>query len=344
MNHVPGNGKVTLGDIAKCAGVSKSAVSKALRGSPDIGADTRNRVMEIAENMGYHPSTMASSLRTGKTHLLGVLIPSSANVYYSAILQGIETAVKALNYTVVINNTGEDSQAEKTVLRSMLNLPVDGIVSVPVDCENYEELLVPHVFISRYPYWKSMRESQIPNLSYVLNDDYMGQYLATIHLIERGFKNLVLVIDSVESPHVRGIKTRIRIDAFKQAIEERLNGVEPTILAMKSGEIAEAYTQTRKHLEITECPVAFSASNDNTAIGILHAVHEKGLSIPSDVGIIGYDDVEFSPHLIPPLTTVHISKENMGAHAARMLVNIIRKTQSSERVLLRPYVIQRNTT
>lgn len=344
MKPKPGSGKVTLGDIAKCAGVSKSAVSKALRGSPDIGAETQSRVMEIAESMGYHPSVMASSLRTGKTHLLGVLIPNSANVYYSAILQGIESTVKSLNYTVVINNTGEDPQAEKAVLRSMLNLPVDGIVSVPVNCENYAELLLPHVFISRYPYRKSMRESQAPNLSYVLNDDYMGQYLATAHLIERGFKNLVLVIDSVESQTVRGIKTRIRIDAFKQAIKERLNGAKPTVLAMNGDAIAEAYAQTRKHLEIVDCPVAFSASNDNAAIGILHAVHEKGLAIPSDVGVIGYDDVEFSAHLIPPLTTVHISRENMGALAARMLVNTIKKTQSSEQVLLTPYVIQRNTT
>lgn len=339
-----GNGKVTLGDIAKQAGVSKSAVSKALRNSPDIGAETRSRVMEIAENMGYCPSNMASSLRTGKTHLLGVLVPNNANLYYSAILQGIEATVKEQNYTIVINNTIEDPETEKGALRSLLNIPVDGILSVPVNCDNYQELLLPHVFISRYPYRKSMPESQRPNLSYVLNDDYMGQYLATTHLIEKGYKNLALIIDSANSKNVRGIKSRIRIDAFKQAIKEHLTDVEPTLLLTKDDTINDAYLQTKKHLEITDFPVAFSASNDNTAIGILHAIHEKGLSIPSQVGVIGYDDVEFSPHLMPPLTTVHISKENMGTLAARMLVNVIKKIQSPEQVLLAPYVVQRNTT
>lgn len=344
MSSNMGNGKVTLGDIARQAGVSKSAVSKALRDSPDIGADTRNRVMEIAESMGYRPSNIAQSLRTGKTHLLGVLVPNSANVYYSSILQGIESTAKAFNYTIVINNTGEDPETERASLSSLMNIPVDGIVSVPVNCGNYEELLLPHIFISRYPYRKTMRESERPNLGYVLNDDYLGQYLATTHLIDRGFKKLALVIDSANSKNVRGIKSRIRIDAFKQAIKENQIGAEPALLLTKDDTIADAYLQTKKHLEITDFPVAFSASNDNTAIGILHAIHEKGLSIPGQVGVIGYDDVEFSSHLIPPLTTVHISKENMGTLAARMIINIIKKIQTTEQILLKPYVIQRNTT
>lgn len=345
MKNLIGAGKITLGDIAQHAGVSKSAVSKALRNCPDISADTRNRIMEIAENLGYSPNNIARSLRTGKTNLIGVLVPNSANVYYSAILQGIESTVKSLNHTIVINNTGENPETEQAALRSLTKIPVDGIISVPVNCDNYREFPLPHIFISRYPYRESMRESQRANLSYVLNDDYMGQYLATSHLIERGYKNLALVIDSATSKNVRGIKTRIRIDAFKQAIADNKIEREPTLLITNTDSITDAYLETRKHLEITDFPIAFSASNDNTAIGVLHAIHEKGLDIPSQVGVIGYDDVEFSSHLMPPLTTMHISKENMGTLAARMLVDmIVGKPHPHEQILLKPYVISRNTT
>lgn len=344
MKNTGDGGKVTLRDIAKQAGVSKSAVSKALHGAPDIGDETRNRILEIVESMGYSPSNMARSLRTGRTHLLGVLVPNSANVYYSAILQGIESTVKKYNYTVVINNTGEDPEIETAALRSLLNIPVDGIISVPVRCANYQELLLPHIFISRYPYRETMQESQVPNLSYVLNDDYLGQYLATTHLIERGFRNLVLVIDAAGSKNVHGTKSRIRIDAFKNAIKEHHTGVEPVILHTSNESITEAYLQAKKHLEITDYPIAFSATNDSIAIGILHAIHEKSLAIPTQAAVIGYDDVEFSAHLIPPLTTVHISKENMGSLAARTLLDNINNPQASDKILLKPYVIQRHST
>lgn len=337
-------GKTTLDDIAHVAGVSKSAVSKALRGCSDIGLETQRRIVEIARNMQYEPNNTARSLRVGRSNLIGVLIPNYANTYYSHVLQGIDFAARAHNYTVMLNNTSEDSQAEINALRSFSSVSADGIIAVPVNQNNYRHLSVPCVFISRYPYLDKKAGGGEDAPAYVLNDDFSGQYLAIQHLIDRGFRRIILIIDSDDDSTGRGIKTCIRVKAYKQALEANGIRFDPNCVQKNINTLTDAYMVAKVLLDVMEFPLAFAASNDNTALGLLHAVNEKKLEIPKQVGIIGYDDLEFSPHLCPPLTTMHISKVNMGSIATKMLVGIIDGSQDASQILLQPYIVPRSTT
>ena len=179
--------KVRLIDIAQAAGVSVSAVSKALGNSSELPQATKDRILDYANRLGYRPNFTARSLRLGRSNLLGVLIPDITNAYYASILKGIEAKARSYGFTTIITITNEDSEIEKNTFDAFLSVPVDGILSVPIDLNNYAPLEIPLVLLSRYPFFEgiSYPAHAIPNkeFNYVLSNDFKGQYLATNHLL-----------------------------------------------------------------------------------------------------------------------------------------------------------------
>jgi len=338
-------GKITMADIAERAGVSKAAVSKALRGLPDIGPETTSRIIAVASEMGYRPNNMARSLQTGKSKLIGVLVPNVVTPYYSIVLRGIEATAYKKGYTVVISNTDEANSKEQELLKTMCSIPVDGIISVPIHLENYANLNTPYVFLSRYPYMSTLGIPSAPKDSYVLNDDYTGQRIATTHLIKRGFHNIHLIINSNDATSVQGIKTIIRINGYKQALAAHGIPFCAENISVESNDVTSFYNAAQRILEVSSPPLAFTCTNDVMALGIIHAIAERGLHIPSDVAVIGYDDIELSNHSTPPLTTVHIVKQNMGILATEVLITHIEHPDTpAKQILLDPYIIQRGST
>ena len=157
--------KVRLIDIAQAAGVSVSAVSKALGNSSELPQATKDRILDYANRLGYRPNFTARSLRLGRSNLLGVLIPDITNAYYASILKGIEAKARSYGFTTIITITNEDSEIEKNTLDAFLSVPVDGILSVPIDLNNYAPLEIPLVLLSRYPFFEgiSYPAHAIPN-------------------------------------------------------------------------------------------------------------------------------------------------------------------------------------
>ena len=143
---------VTLKDVAKLAGVSTAAASKALRGEKDIGPETRARVEKIAESLGYCTNNLAIYLRNGSIKALGVVMPDSFNPYNALVLQGVEEKAKELGYNVIIGNTNCDRALERDLLKSFVSMKVSGILAIPSWLENYKTIPVPLIIMSRFPY------------------------------------------------------------------------------------------------------------------------------------------------------------------------------------------------
>ena len=215
---------VTLKDVAKLAGVSTAAASKALRGEKDIGPETRARVEKIAESLGYCTNNLAIYLRNGSIKALGVVMPDSFNPYNALVLQGVEEKAKELGYNVIIGNTNCDRALERDLLKSFVSMKVSGILAIPSWLENYKTIPLPLIIMSRFPYMEPYASKAHailrPDVQYIVNDDFSGQYLAVEHLIQRGFRNNYLIIGSTEPDSAEGVMNLMRKDGYRKALAD----------------------------------------------------------------------------------------------------------------------------
>jgi LacI family transcriptional regulator len=339
--------KITrLKDIAEIAGVSVSAASKALKDSPEIGIETRNRIKEIAEVYGYQPNSSARSLRLGKTSRLGVILPGYTNVY-NGMLQGIEDSAKANHYTTIVMNSQDNAEREQEALQSLLVMPVDGIISVPVSLEKYADIKVPTVFISRYPY------REVPGVSqkhtehcYVITDDYEGQRLAVQHMLSCCGSNHYILLGSSDLQSVAGIKEHIRLDSYRTELESSGIEYDASRVYFDATTLEAGYQIGMKICQTAKPPFGICATNDYVSIGVMHAVNACGLQVPKDVSIIGYDNFELCTYLNPSLSTVHCSKYSIGKYSVLQIMDTLNSNESNRviQTILKPRLILRAST
>lgn len=343
--------KVRLIDIAQAAGVSVSAVSKALGNSSELPQATKDRILDYANRLGYRPNFTARSLRLGRSNLLGVLIPDITNAYYASILKGIEAKARSYGFTTIITITNEDSEIEKNTLDAFLSVPVDGILSVPIDLNNYAPLEIPLVLLSRYPFFEgiSYPAHAIPNkeFNYVLSNDFKGQYLATNHLLSCQLQEVYLILGEASNKVVAGMKSAIRLSAYKEALKENQVPFDPSKVFYHGDVFSSVYDITDQICKTARRPFAISLTNDSTAVSAYSAIFKNGLSIPKDVQIVGYDDIEISRHFFPELTTIHSAKQSIGEQGVSLIADFIgsdKPNRSKIRTIFDPYLIERQTT
>lgn len=321
-----------LKDVAERAGTSVSAVSKAMKGSPEISEETKQRIFSAAQKLNYHPNSSARSLRLGKSHRIGVILPSFEGIY-SDILAGIEGYTREKGYSVIVLNTQNEAGMERLVIDSMLSMPVDAILTVPVSLSNYKKINLPLICMSRYPYMDISGEiSAIDDFDYVIVDDYEGQRLATEHLIKSLGANVYFAIGCEDINNVWGIKDRIRIAGFKKAFLDAGFDFDNGHIFWGATDIDSGYEVTSRICAAAKPPFGLCLTDDYVAIGAMHAIRDSGLRIPDDVSVIGYDNLRFCRHLCPALTTVYSQKRSAGEYAARHIVEYL---ENGERKPLR---------
>lgn len=315
---------VKLADIAAATGISISGVSKALADSPEISAQTRLRVQQTAAAMGYHSNTFARSLRLGSSKLIGVIIPSNDNPFYSGILQGISETLRTQGYSIIVTNSGDTMQGEHTALTSLLSIPVCGILTVPFSLANYRNVSQPLVFMSRYPY-RAHNDAEhflgdAEQNSYIVNDDFEGQRLATQYLIQRGFQKVFLLLDAVDPKSLGTYKALARLDGYRSACQAEGLPFDNGHIFMQIDSPDICYS-TVKAL-CSENPgggFAICATNDYISLAALAAIHESNLLIPEQVAVVGYDGIKWGAYYTPQLTTVQLANKEIGIYASQYL-------------------------
>ena len=299
---------VTLKDVAKLAGVSTAAASKALRGEKDIGPETRARVEKIAESLGYCTNNLAIYLRNGSIKALGVVMPDSFNPYNALVLQGVEEKAKELGYNVIIGNTNCDRALERDLLKSFVSMKVSGIL-----------------------------------VQYIVNDDFSGQYLAVEHLIQRGFRNNYLIIGSTEPDSAEGVMNLMRKDGYRKALADAGIAFAEDHVIENVRSIHESYRVVTQLLKSGAGRIGLCMNMDHLALAAISAAHDCGARIPEDIGLVGYDDIDSAKYMTPALTTISQSKYAIGAQSAIQVINARDGTEPWRKVLKPTLVVRRST-
>ncbi len=310
--------QVTIKDIARELGISPSTVSRALKDHPDISPQTKKAVNELAEKLNYTPNIVALSLRQSKTNTIGVIIPELVHFFFSTVIAGIEDVAYSAGYNVIITQSNESLQREKTDIKALFNSRVDGmLISVSRETNNFEHIDnilakgVPMVFFDRI--YDTSKASKI------IVDDHSGARDATAHLIEQGCQRIA----HLEGPPNLEISKQ-RLEGYLQAHRDHNRDVDRSLIIPCSyATIEEGKALTEKLLTQSPRPDAIFATNDPAAMGAMQAIKEAGLKIPEDIAVVGFSNWFFTALLDPPLTSVDQPGFEMGQEAAKLLIRQI---------------------
>ena len=317
--------QVTIKDIARELGISPSTVSRALKDHPDISTKTKEAVNALAEKLNYQPNIVALNLRQKKTFTLGVIIPELVHFFFSTVISGIEDVAYQAGYSVILAQSNESYEREKTDIKALFNSRVDGLLmSISRETRNFDHIEsviakgVPVVFYDR-AYNTSL-------CSNVVVDDYVGAKEAVNHLIEQGYRKIAF-LEGSPGLIITNDRKRGYIDALKEhQLDIRDNYIEECI----TGSLEEAKRATKKLLSMPEAPDAIFAANDPMATGAMQSIKEQGLRIPHDVGVVGFSNWSYGSLLEPSLTTVDQPGFEMGQEAARLLIRQIEVADKEE--------------
>ncbi|MDI9596121.1 MAG: LacI family DNA-binding transcriptional regulator [Atribacterota bacterium] len=307
--------KPNLRVLAAKAGVSINTASRAINDKPDINPLTKEKILRIAREIGYVPNASAVALRTQKTKTLGVIIADNNNPFYAEVLSGIEAEAKANNYHIILTNTRRDYQEEENAIELLLGKQVDGLLIAPVQEKNED---IYKLIDSKIPFVVVGRDYEDLSIDAVYSDELKGGYIATEYLIKKGFKNISYIGGyTYKSP------ARRRLEGYKKALTDYGIPIKENLIKIGDIDIKDGYNQTKDMFDQGINFQAIFAYNDMMAFGAVKAIKERGLEIPGDIGVVGYDNILFSSLVSPPLTTVNLKKDELGRESVRLLLSKI---------------------
>jgi LacI family transcriptional regulator len=331
--------KMTISEIAKIAGVSRTTVSRVLSGGSFVSKSTKEKVLDVIEKNEYRPSVIAQSLRTNKTRTIGLVLADIENPFYSRVAKGVIDAAETKKYNVILCNSNNDIDSEEREIRTLMARGVDGLIltTVALKMKTIESLLDRD-----FPFILIDCKIDSPGVNYVVNDDYYGARLATKYLIELGHKKIFFLGNK------KLLSLRERLRGFKDTLKE--NNIESSDTFMPGGFVnASGIYNIEKIIKYIinrdDKITAIFAGNDYLAIKLIKVINDHGLKVPEDISVIGYDNIEMSSMAKVPLTTIRQPKYLLGKLATEQLFEILENKSDKElkRIILRPDLIIRDS-
>lgn len=325
--------RVTITDVARTAGVSVATVSKVINGRYGVAASTFSRVQEVIDQLGYESSLVARSLRSHRTHVIGILV-AEFEPFSAEILKGAATALSDTGYELLAYTGGQQGRGagwERRYLSRLSGTLIDGAVLVTPTVVD-ADADVPVVAIDPH--------AGPTGLPTVDSDNLAGAVLATEHLLALGHRRIAFVGGRADLE-----SSRLREVGFHQALAAAGIPVDPALV--RAGDYRKGPTRepVRELLALPDPPTAIFAANDLSAIATLEVAAELGRSVPGDLSVIGFDDIPESALTAPPLTTVHQPIQQMGAAAITLLISLMDGTPVDRtHVRLPTSLVQRGST
>ena len=325
----------TIIDVARQAGVSKSTVSRVLQGDGPVSRQSQDAVWQAVAHLGYEQNTVASSLRTDRTWLVMLITPELTNPFWAAVARGVQDTIEAAGYSVVIANSEWDAGRERRFLKTARRNRFDALLINPTIVTNAELLAtgVPTVLLG-------MR-SDLQGFDNVGSDTYGGVQLALNHLYALGHRR----IGFIRGQHKSG-RGLARQQAYQDFLQQQSLPHDPELVVEAPYELERGYQAAGLLLGRSMPPTAIFAANDLLAIGAMHAAHERGFAIPSQLSIIGMDDIEAAAMTLPGLTTIAKPKAEIGRQAVTLLLERLAGHTPSQprRVFLPCHLVVRGST
>lgn len=328
---------ITIKDVAQHAQVSVTTVSHVINGTRFVSEAARERVQQAIAALNYVPSALARSLKSNRTHTVGMMIPNNSNPYFAEIIRGIEDTCFEAGFNVILCNSDDDPHKQAQYVRVLSEKQVDGLIVLssggdPELIATLRSAGMPQVVVDR----------EIDDLAADLVEvnHELGGYLATRHLLDLGHRRIACIAGpQALSP------ARQRVQGYHRALTESGMRVDDKLLRSSDFTSAGGHAAMTSLLKMRQKPSAVFASNDLMAIGAVCAAAEAGLRIPEDVSVVGFDDIALAAYSNPPLTTIAQPKHQTGTLAARLLLErIAQRDKPLHREILQPTLCLRRST
>jgi LacI family transcriptional regulator len=332
----------TIRDIAKILNLSVGAVSRALDGYPDISEETRQRVIQAAREMGYYPNRAARQLRRQKADAIGYILPAEtprfADPFFSEFVGGLGDETACYPFDLLISIASPAEESEQTLYQSWVQgRKADGFILTHLHLHDWR---VQYLLSQGVPLAALEDSSDGFDFPCVAVDRKSGVVALMDHLIGRGYKRIAYIGGppdlKIQADHLAGyLEGQRKID----------RDYEPDLIIESNLTSNGGYQTTKRLLSIPDPPDAIICINDETAFGVLHAAHEKGLLVGQDLGVAGFDGVQVSGHSEPPLTTLDIPVYDIARQLVKMLqAEMNNQPLPDRRVLLQPKLLVREST
>ncbi len=308
-------------DVAELAGMSVATVSRVMNESNFVSEASRKKVLDAVEKLGYRPNLLARNLRRTETRMVLVLLPTISNPFYSRIVLGIEDVAHKYGYNIMLCNTDSDEAREKAYIDLLKNRLADGVIFMAPKAGG--DMLSETA--SDFPVVQCCEYKEGAGVTHVSIDNYSAACKAVRHLLDLGHRSIGMI-----SCQNSFLSTRERERAYRDVLEERGISVEQELLRYGDYGFRSGLRNALQLLSMDERPTALFCISDMMAIGAVKAAFEKGLDVPEDVAVAGFDDISFAGMYEPPLTTVAQPKYDLGRTAMELLMKRIEGGNSME--------------
>jgi LacI family transcriptional regulator len=315
------NSEPTIHDIARKLNISASTVSRALNDNPRISLKTREKVREIALELGYRANSLASNLRNKKSNTIGIVVPLINRYFFSSVISGVEDIAYKAGFTVVISQSNDLAQKEIDIVHSMFANRVDGlIISIAMEPNTNEHFNlfrkkhIPLVFFDR-----AVPEIETDN---IVVDDFAGAFRVTQHLIDQGYRRIA---------HLAGPQNLMtyfdRKNGYIDALHQNGIPFDESLVHINKLTSDDGIIAAKQLMSLPNPPDALFCGNDTTALSVMIYLRDLGIRIPEEIGIVGFSNEPFSKVVSPSISTIAQPGFEMGQKAAEL---IIRKIENKE--------------
>jgi LacI family transcriptional regulator len=337
-----GGTMITIHDVAQKAGVSIATVSYALNNKKYVSEKTKARINQIASEMGYVPNSFAKGLLKKKSNMIGLIISSTSSMnmpYTSSIIMHLEYYTRLNGYYILIGNSADDLDVEKEIIDNFVANNVDALIIMPthnakVDRETFatvQKRNLPFIFLNSF----------YPNIkgNYIVPDLEEGEYLAAQFLLENGHRDIIFI-----GGHRQNLSSIMRYQGFKKAVEDHGLVFQETQIIEGGFSFHDGYQSILNYMDShDQLPQAILTTNDFVALGVYKGLKEHGVSVPEEVSLVGYDDINWPMGDSVPLTTVRIPVEEMCRLCIEHIINSINNNNLTIQSLIKPELIIRNS-
>jgi len=297
-------------DVARLAGVSVTTVSVVINQTLPVSEERRKKVYAAMQALDYHPDAIARSLKTGRTRVIGIVVPDVTNAFYPEVVRGIEDAAQRLGYSVLLCDSNEDPIREEEHLKTLLARRVDGIVlgccSESAAYVTFRNQAVPIVYLDRLP--------PVAVDASISTDNQQAAIMATRFLLALGHTRIALLAGHIGlTPH------RDRMEGFRKAMQQASLPIRDEYLVTGQIQIPDGFEACRRLLRLPVPPTAIMVSNHKLLLGVLQAFEEQGVRIPEQVSVLGFDDYIWNRYFNPSITAVAQQTFTMGQHGFELL-------------------------
>ncbi|HRU31961.1 MAG TPA: LacI family DNA-binding transcriptional regulator [bacterium] len=331
----------TIKDVAEKAGVSVMTVSRVINNNKYVSQETREKVEQAMEELGYIPNALAHGLITKKTHVLGLIVSDITNPFFTTIARGVEDTAIKNGFNTILCNSDEDVEKEERYIELLLRKRVEGIILSPADCDKRRR--IEQIISRKIPLVLIDRRISGLQIDRVYSDSINGAYELTKYLIDLGHRRIGIIIGP------RRISTAVdRVEGYKRALQEEGISMEEELIRWgKKYSREDGYLNAIELLTLEHPPTAIFGGNRLITVGILRAIRELKLRIPDDISVVSFDEVEDISVTNPFLTVISQNSYVMGVVATEQLLERIRGNNKSpedlQKIVLQPRLVIRKS-